>query len=284
MIEQKIIEGLFINEDYLRKVLPYLQETYFRGFNEKIIFKLITNYVEKYNRCPNIESLKVDLNNETDLSEDQYSECSKYLSGIVPDGMDVDWLIDETEKFCQDQAIYNAIMESIQILDEKTKTSKGAIPTLLTDALSVSFDPHIGHDFLEDADSRYEYYHLKEHKLPFNLDYFNKITKGGLSKKTLNICLAGTGVGKSLFMCHCASSNLLDGKNVLYVTMEMAEEKIAERIDANVLGVSLDELSVLPKDAYDKKLNRIKDKTAGRLIIKEYPTACLLYTSDAADE
>ena len=179
MIEQKIIEGLFINEDYLRKVLPYLQETYFRGSNEKIIFKLITSYVEKYNRCPNIESLKVDLNNETDLSEDQYSECSKYISGIVPDSMDVDWLIDKTEKFCQDQAIYNAIMESIQILDEKTKTSKGAIPTLLTDALSVSFDPHIGHDFIEDADSRYEYYHLKEHKLPFNLDYFKKITKGG---------------------------------------------------------------------------------------------------------
>ena len=164
-------------------------------------------------------------------------------------------------------------MESIQILDGKTKTSKGAIPNLLTDALSVSFDPHIGHDFIEDADSRYQYYHLKEHKLPFNLDYFNKITQGGLSKKTLNICLAGTGVGKSLFMCHCAASNMMDGKNVLYITMEMAEEKIAERIDANLMGVSLDELSVLPKDAYDKKLNRIKDKTVGRLIIKEYPTA-----------
>jgi len=273
MIEQKIIEGLFINEDYLRKVIPYLQETYFRGFNEKIIFKLVIDYVEKYNRCPNIESLKVDLNNKSDLSEDQYSECSKYLSGIVPDSMDIDWLINETEKFCQDQAIYNAIMESIQILDGKTKTSKGAIPNLLTDALSVSFDPHIGHDFIEDADSRYQYYHLKEHKLPFNLDYFNKITQGGLSKKTLNICLAGTGVGKSLFMCHCAASNMMDGKNVLYITMEMAEEKIAERIDANLMGVSLDELSVLPKDAYDKKLNRIKDKTAGRLIIKEYPTA-----------
>ena len=273
MIEQKIIEGLFINEDYLRKVVPYLEETYFRDLNEKTIFNLVTEYVEKYNRCPNIESIKVDLNNKTDLSEDQHLECSKYLSGIVPDSMDVDWLINETEKFCQDQAIYNAIMESIQILDGKTKTSKGAIPNLLTDALSVSFDPHIGHDFIEDADNRFEYYHLKEHKLPFNLEYFNKITKGGLSKKTLNICLAGTGVGKSLFMCHCAASNMMDGKNVLYITMEMAEEKIAERIDANLMGITLDELSILPKEAYDKKINRIKDKTAGRIIIKEYPTA-----------
>jgi replicative DNA helicase len=273
MIEQKIIEGLFINEDYLRKVVPYLEEVYFRGFNEKTIFNLVTEYVDKYNRCPNIESIKVDLSNKTDLSEDQHLECSKYLSGIAPDSIDVEWLINETELFCQDQAIYNAIMESIQILDGKTKTSKGAIPTLLTDALSISFDPHIGHDFIDNADDRYEYYHLKEHKLPFNLEYFNKITKGGLSKKTLNICLAGTGVGKSLFMCHCAASNMMDGKNVLYITMEMAEEKIAERIDANLMGITLDELSILPKEAYDKKITRIKDKTAGRIIVKEYPTA-----------
>ena len=273
MIEQKIIEGLFVDEDYLRKVVPYLEETYFRDFNEKTIFNLVTEYVEKYNRCPNVESLKVDLSNRTDLSEDQHLECSKYLSGIVPSNIDIEWLVNETEKFCQNQAIYIAIMESIQILDGKTKTSKGAIPNLLTDALSVSFDPHIGHDFIEDADERYEYYHKKEHKLPFNLEYFNKITKGGLSKKTLNICLAGTGVGKSLFMCHCAASNMIDGKNVLYVTMEMAEEKIAERIDANLMGITLDELAVLPKDGYDKKLNRIKDKTTGRIVIKEYPTA-----------
>ena len=273
MIEQKIIEGLFIDEEYLRKVQPYLEEIYFRGSIEKTIFNLVTEYIEKYNRCPNIESIKVDLSNKTDLSEDQHLECSKYLSGIVPGKIDIEWLVNETEKFCQDQAIYNAIMESIQILDGKTKTSKGAIPNLLTDALSVSFDPHIGHDFIEDAEHRFEYYHLKEHKLPFNLKYFNKITDGGLSKKTLNICLAGTGVGKSLFMCHCAASNMMDGKNVLYITMEMAEEKIAERIDANLMGITLDELSILPKEAYDKKINRIKDKTAGRIIIKEYPTA-----------
>ena len=192
---------------------------------------------------------------------------------MVPNDVDIDWLVDETEKFCQHQAIYNAIMESIQILDGKTKTPKGSIPNLLTDALSVSFDPHIGHDFIEDADSRFEYYHRKEHKLPFSLEYFNRITKGGLSKKTLNICLAGTGVGKSLFMCHCAAANMLDGNNVLYITMEMAEEKIAERIDANLMGITLDELSVLPKEAYDKKLNRIKDKTTGQIIVKEYPTA-----------
>ena len=218
-------------------------------------------------------TIKVDLDNSKDLSEDQHSTISKYVQGMVPGNTDIDWLVDETEKFCQHQAIYNAIMESIQILDGKTKTQKGSIPTLLTDALSVTFDPHIGHDFIEDADSRFEFYHRKEHKLPFNLEYFNKITKGGLSKKTLNICLAGTGVGKSLFMCHCAAANMLDGKNVLYITMEMAEEKIAERIDANLMGITMDELSILPKEAYDKKLNRIKDKTTGQIIVKEYPTA-----------
>ena len=271
--QQKIIEGLIADDEFLRKTKPYLKEEYFKDFTEKTIFNLINQYVDKYNKCPNIESLKVDLENSTDFTEDQHSEVSKYLLGIVPSKTDMEWLVDETEKFCQNQAIYNAIMESIQILDGKTKTPKGSIPNLLTDALSVSFDPHIGHDFIEDADERFEYYHKKEHKLPFNLEYFNRVTKGGLSKKTLNICLAGTGVGKSLFMCHCAASNMMDGKNVLYITMEMAEEKIAERIDANLMGITLDELSILPKEAYDKKINRIKDKTAGRIIIKEYPTA-----------
>tara|TARA_R100000008_G_scaffold77337_1_gene57704 strand:+ start:812 stop:2188 length:1377 start_codon:yes stop_codon:yes gene_type:complete len=270
---QKILEGLIHNDDFVRKAKPYLKEEYFKDFTEKTIFNLINAYVDKYNKCPNIESLKVDLENSTDLTEDQHSEVSKYVTGMVPNDVDIDWLVDETEKFCQHQAIYNAIMESIQILDGKTKTPKGSIPNLLTDALSVSFDPHIGHDFIEDAESRFEYYHRKEHKLPFSLEYFNRITKGGLSKKTLNICLAGTGVGKSLFMCHCAAANMLDGNNVLYITMEMAEEKIAERIDANLMGITLDELSVLPKEAYDKKLNRIKDKTTGQIIVKEYPTA-----------
>ena len=273
MITQKILEGLIDSDDFVRTAKPYLKDEYFKDHTEKVVYNLINNYIDKYNKCPNIESIKVDLDNSKNLSEDQHSTISKYVQGMVPGNTDIDWLVDETEKFCQHQAIYNAIMESIQILDGKTKTQKGSIPTLLTDALSVTFDPHIGHDFIEDADSRYEFYHRKEHKLPFNLEYFNKITKGGLSKKTLNICLAGTGVGKSLFMCHCAAANMLDGKNVLYITMEMAEEKIAERIDANLMGITMDELSILPKDAYDKKLNRIKDKTTGQIIVKEYPTA-----------
>ena len=273
MITQKILEGLIDSDDFVRTAKPYLKDEYFKDHTEKVVYNLINNYIDKYNKCPNIESIKVDLDNSKDLSEDQHSTISKYVQGMVPGNTDIDWLVDETEKFCQHQAIYNAIMESIQILDGKTKTQKGSIPTLLTDALSVTFDPHIGHDFIEDADSRFEFYHRKEHKLPFNLEYFNKITKGGLSKKTLNICLAGTGVGKSLFMCHCAAANMLDGKNVLYITMEMAEEKIAERIDANLMGITMDELSILPKDAYDKKLNRIKDKTTGQIIVKEYPTA-----------
>ena len=273
MITQKILQGLIDSDDFVRTAKPYLKDEYFKDHSEKVIFNLINNYIDKYNKPPNIESIKVDLDNSKDLSEDQHSTISKYVQGMVPGNTDIDWLVDETEKFCQHQAIYNAIMESIQILDGKTKTQKGSIPTLLTDALSVTFDPHIGHDFIEDADSRFEYYHRKEYKLPFNLEYFNRITKGGLSKKTLNICLAGTGVGKSLFMCHCAAANMLDGKNVLYITMEMAEEKIAERIDANLMGITMDELSILPKEAYDKKLNRIKDKTTGQIIVKEYPTA-----------
>ena len=273
MITQKLLQGLIDSDDFVRTAKPYLKDEYFKDHSEKVIFNLINNYIDKYNKPPNIESIKVDLDNSKDLSEDQHSTISKYVQGMVPGNTDIDWLVDETEKFCQHQAIYNAIMESIQILDGKTKTQKGSIPTLLTDALSVTFDPHIGHDFIEDAESRFEYYHRKEHKLPFNLEYFNKITKGGLSKKTLNICLAGTGVGKSLFMCHCAAANMLDGKNVLYITMEMAEEKIAERIDANLMGITMDELSILPKEAYDKKLNRIKDKTTGQIIVKEYPTA-----------
>tara|TARA_R110002074_G_scaffold397207_1_gene587375 strand:- start:769 stop:2130 length:1362 start_codon:yes stop_codon:yes gene_type:complete len=273
MITKKILEGLINSDDFVRTAKPYIKDEYFKDHTEKVIFEVINNYIDKYNKCPNLESIKVDLDNRTDLNEDQHSTISKYVQGMVPGNTDIEWLVDETEKFCQHQAIYNAIMESIQILDGKTKTQKGDIPTLLTDALSVTFDPHIGHDFIADADERFEFYHRKEHKLPFNLDWFNKITKGGLSKKTLNICLAGTGVGKSLFMCHCAAANMLDGKNVLYITMEMAEEKIAERIDANLMGITMDELSVLPKEAYDKKLNRIKDKTTGQIIVKEYPTA-----------
>ena len=274
MIAQKIIEGLLASDDFLRHTKPYLKEAYFKDNTEKFIFKLTNAYIDKYNKCPNIESLQVDLSNATDISEDQFASCSKYLSDIdLTTAVDSEWLITETENFCQDQAIYDAIMESIQILDGKTDNDKGAIPNLLSDALGVSFDPHIGHDFLEDSDARFDFYHTVEEKIPFNLNYFNKITNGGLSKKTLNICLAGTGVGKSLFMCHCAAANVLEGKNVLYITMEMAEEKIAERIDANLMNVTLDELQMLPKDAYEKKIERIQSKTTGKFIIKEYPTA-----------
>ena len=202
--------------------------------------------------------------------------CYDIISSLEKTNSNDDqWLIDNTEKFCQEKSVYNAIMDSIHILDDKTgKKSKGSIPQILSDALSVSFDSHIGHDFLEDFDKRFEFYHTKEVKLHFDLDYFNKITRGGLSRKTLNIVLAGTGVGKSLFMCHCASANLFNGLNVLYITLEMSEEKIAERIDANMLDVKIDELIELSKDDYDKKVNRLKNKTKGKLIIKEYPTAC----------
>ena len=181
---QKILEGLIFSDDFVRKTKPYLKEEYFKDFTEKTLYNLIDRYIEKYNKCPNIESLKVDLENYENLTESQFSDCSKYIMGIVPETTDIEWLTDETEKFCQNQAIYNAIMESIQIIDGKTVASKGSIPTLLTDALSVTFDPHVGHDFIDDADSRFDFYHKKEHKLPFNIDYFNKITKGGLSKKT----------------------------------------------------------------------------------------------------
>jgi archaellum biogenesis ATPase FlaH len=220
--------------------------------------------------------MAIDLANTEGISEDTFKNCKELINGLTHDkSTKIDWLLDQTEKFCQDKAIYNAIMASIGILDDSSgKTSKGAIPQILTDALAVSFDTHIGHDFLEDADTRYDFYHRKEERIPFDIDFFNKITQGGLPKKTLNIALAGTGVGKSLFMCHCAAANLIKGYNVLYITLEMAEERIAERIDANLLDVTLDDLKLLPKDVYDKKIERVRGKTNHKLIVKEYPTAC----------
>ena len=275
-VEHVILSNLVFNEEYGRKVIPFLKEEYFSDYQDKIVFKIISEYVDQYNSFPSKEALAIDLSNKDGLNEDAFKRTKDIIETLhhEPDTK-IEWLLDQTEKFCQEKAVYNAIMSSIQILDDKTgKNAKGAIPQILSDALAVSFDTHIGHDFLEDADSRYEFYHTKESRIPFDIDYFNSITQGGLPKKTLNIALAGTGVGKSMFMCHCAASNLTKGFNVLYITLEMAEERIAERIDANLLDVTIDDLKVLPKDVYDKKIARVKGKTTGKLIVKEYPTAC----------
>ena len=259
---------------FARKSLPFLKDEYFQNLSDKVVYSLINQYVNKYNSTPTKEVLFLELNNKDGLSENVFKDSKRLIEDLQIDNTEIKWLLDSTEKFCQEKAIYNAIMASIKILDDKTgSSSTGAIPTLLSDALGVSFDVSIGHDYFLNADDRFDFYHRKEEHIPFDLQYFNDITKGGLVRKTLNIALAGTGVGKSLFMCHCASHNLTQGKNVLYITMEMAEEKIAERIDANLLNVTVDELSVMSKDTYDKKIARIKEKTVGKLIVKEYPTA-----------
>ena len=275
MIENYIISTLVQDDEFARKTLPFLKKDYFSDDGQKVIFELVRQFVEKYNKVPNKAVLSVDLDELKGLNQttyDQAKECIKQL-GTNPT-VDEQWLLDNTEKFCQDKAIYNAIMDSIKIMDnQKEQQSRGTIPKLLSDALAVSFDQHIGHDFLEDSVVRFENYHKKEKRIPFDIEFLNKITKGGLPRKTLNIILAGTGVGKSLAMCHMAAHNLSSGQNVLYITMEMAEEKIAERIDANLLDVTLDELAVLTKDAYQKKIDRFRSKTTGKLIIKEYPTA-----------
>ena len=275
MIEKTIFSNLIFNEEYTRKVIPFLKDEYFSDQVDKTVFKLIDNHLTQYNALPTKETLLVELNNLDNLNQDMYQKSKEAIDGFSVDSKSkLDWLLDQTEKFCQDKAIYNAIMNSIQILDDKTgKTSKGALPQILSDALAVSFDTHIGHDFLEDSDSRFDFYHKKEIKIPFDMDYFNRITNGGLPRKTLNIALAGTGVGKSLFMCHCAAANMMSGLNVLYITLEMAEERIAERIDANLLDTPIDQLAALPKDIYDKKVAKIRGKTVGKLIVKEYPTA-----------
>ena len=273
MIEQSILSNLINNEQYFRKSIPFLRQEYFQDRSHKLAFKLIDDYVKKYSSQPTTKALAIDLENEP-LNQEEIDNVKTLINSLDAEPIkDGEWLIDQTEKFCQDKAIYNAIMSSINILDGKTDKTKNAIPQILSDALAVSFDTNVGHDFLEDYESRYDFYHKKEQRIPFDLEYFNKITKGGIPNKTLNIALAGTGVGKSLFMCHCAAANLTRGNNVLYITLEMAEEKIAERIDANLLNVTVDELAMLPKDAYDKKIERVRGKTNGKLIIKEYPTA-----------
>ena len=276
-LEQTILKNLIFNDEYLRKVLPFLKDEYFSEKVEKYIFKEVENFVEKYNSTPTIESIVISMQDKKSMTSEEYESFQGYmtkLSALKDEQSKIEWLIDKTEKFCQEKAVYNAVLNSIHILDGKDKTlDKGSIPKILSDALAVSFDNSVGHDYLENYDERYDFYHRKEEKIPFDLEYFNKITKGGLLAKTLNIALAGTGVGKSLFMCHVASACLVQGKNVLYITMEMAEEKIAERIDANLLNVSLDSLMDLSREMYDKKIKRVKDMTVGKLIIKEYPTA-----------
>jgi len=272
-IENTIIKNLIQNDTYTRKVIPFIKSEYFTESSERLVFEEISNYFDKYTKSPTVEALLINLDNVNSKGDAIVKSSKQLVENIETDDTPLDWLIDETEKWCKDRAIYIAVMDSIEVLDEKSKRSTGEIPDLLKDALSVSFDTHIGHDQLEDADERFEFYNTEEEKMPFDLEYFNKITKGGLPNKTLNICLAGTGVGKSLFMCHMASNCLLMGKNVLYITMEMSEERIAERIDANTMNVPMKELPDVSKKEYDKKIQRIKNKTKGKLIVKEYPTA-----------
>ncbi|MBT4207808.1 AAA family ATPase [Candidatus Woesearchaeota archaeon] len=275
-IETTILKNLLQNEEYARKVLPFLNDEYFTENSDKIVFNQINNFILKYNSLPNKEALTIELS-DAKITEEDFKDSANLVTAIsedIQEFADLTWLLDSTEKFCQDKAIYNAVVESISILDNpKSITDKGAIPDILSDALSVSFDPHVGHDYIGDSAERFDYYHRVEERIPFDLDYFNRITKGGLPQKTLNICLAGTGVGKSLFMCHVAASCLSQNQNVLYITLEMAEEKIAERIDANLLDVSIDDLHELPKDLYDSKMANLEKTTKGKLIIKEYPTA-----------
>ena len=274
-VEFLILRNLIHNEEYVRKVIPFIKSEYFEDFNQKVIFDEITKFVEEYNEPATKEVLCIETEKRNDINDTSFKEITQIIGGLDDEPTEFNWLVDTTEKWCRDRAIYIALMESIQLADGKADESKGrdAIPSILSDALAVSFDTHIGHDYLNDYEERYESYHRKEDKIEFDLEYFNKITKGGLPNKTLNIALAGTGVGKSLFMCHVASSALLQGKNVLYITLEMAEEKIAERIDANLLNVPIQDIVDLPKQMFDKKVINLAKKTQGTLIIKEYPTA-----------
>ena len=273
-IETTILRNLLHNEDYARKVIPFIQPDFFEEKSEKIIFDETVSFITKYDNCVTVEALNIEVENRTDLTAEEVKNIVNISKELNDSPVDSQWLLDTTEKWCRDRAIYLALMESIHIADgNDEKKNRDAIPNILSDALAVSFDNNIGHDYLENYEERYEYYHRTEDKIPFDLEYFDKITKGGLPNKTLNIALAGTGVGKSLFMCHHASSVLLQGRNVLYITMEMAEEKIAERIDANLLNVPIQQLADLPKNMFDKKVTKLADKTQGQLIIKEYPTA-----------
>ena len=273
-IEKTTLSQLLHNENFNRKVIPFLKSEYFGERSEKILFEEINDFVDKYKNPPTKPALEIEIDKRKDLSEVEHKKVLELLSSLEDSKVEYDWLVDTVEKFCKDKAVYNAVVDSIKVIDGKDKNrTQESIPSILSDALSVSFDSHIGHDYIEQSESRYDFYHKKEKKIEFDLDYFNKITKGGLPQKTLNIALAGTGVGKSLFMCHMAASTLMQGKNVLYITLEMAEERIAERIDANLMNITIDDLHSLPKKMFNDKIKSISKKTMGKLVIKEYPTA-----------
>tara|TARA_S200002703_G_scaffold55035_2_gene47639 strand:- start:17571 stop:18944 length:1374 start_codon:yes stop_codon:yes gene_type:complete len=273
-IEYLILKNLIHDEEFLRKVIPFIKEEYFEDQSYKIIYEEILSFVTEYNEPPTKEVLIIEVEKRSDINEDQFKTVSQAISYLESEPVEKEWLLNTTEKWCRDRAIYLALLDSISIADGgDSKRTPDAIPSILSDALAVSFDNHVGHDYLQDYEERFELYNKKEARIPFDLEYFNKITKGGLPNKTLNIALAGTGVGKSLFMCHVAAATLLQSKNVLYITMEMAEEKIAERIDANLLNINIQEVSDLPKQMFETKVNNLAKKTQGNLIIKEYPTA-----------
>ena len=276
MIEKLILRNLLRNEDYARKALPFIKDEYFSTDEDRIVFTEIRNFITKYNTLPSYDALYIEVDSLKGLRQDQIDSIKNDIDAFRKDDTDttLDWLVDTTEQFCQDKAIYIAIMKSIDIMNNKGGSlTKGAIPELLKDALAVSFDPNIGLDYLETFEQQYEYYHRTLERIPFDLEYFQKITQGGLPKKTLNVAMAGVGVGKSLFMCHVAASHLVIGKNVLYITMELSEEEVAKRINANLMNVALNDLKELPKDIYDRKAEKITASTSGKLIIKEYPTA-----------
>ena len=273
-IEKTTLKNLLYNEDYTRKVLPFLKPEYFEDRSERIVFSEIQKFIDQYNKRPTKETLQIDIGKRKDLNEEEYKRIVELISTLNKEDIDLDWLVNTTEKFCKDRAVHNAVMDGIHILDGKDKKhTPEAIPEILRDALSVSFDRNVGHDYLSDIERRFDFYHKKENRIPFDLDYFNKVTKGGLPTKTLNVALAGTGVGKTLFMCHQAASALAQNKNVLYITMEMAEERIAERIDANLLNISMEDLHMLNRKLFNDKITSLQSKTTGTLIIKEYPTA-----------
>tara|TARA_Y100001938_G_scaffold108312_1_gene148063 strand:+ start:2166 stop:3572 length:1407 start_codon:yes stop_codon:yes gene_type:complete len=273
-IEKTTLSNLITNDEYCRKVIPFIKPNYFELKEDRVVFEEIVKFVDKYKKRPTKVSLEVELENRRDLTDTEHQSVIKLIQSLNETEVDIEWLINTTEKFCKDKAVYNAIVDGIAIIDGKDgKRTQEAIPDIMRDALAVSFDQSVGHDYLEDGDARFEFYHKVEEKIPFDLEFFNKITKGGLPQKTLNIALAGTGVGKSLFMCHMAANCLSQGKNVLYITLEMAEERIAERIDANLMDVTMEELHDLPKPMFTNKVDQIRSKTQGKLIIKEYPTA-----------
>lgn len=274
MIEQTILSNLVFNQDYFQRVYPYIKPDYFEDLNLRKIFDTYSTYADEYKAPPSVEALKISLEKRKDMNEEAYTNTMSTVSSLKRDtDTDLDWLVKETEKFCQDKDLFNTIRKAILVIDgEDKELDKGSLPQLLQDSLGISFDTSIGHDYLEDFESRYDFYHRKEERIPFDIDLLNKITKGGLPRKSMTVLLATTGGGKSLVKCHAAASALMHGKNVLYITMEMAEERISERIDANMLGVTIDEVAEMPRDVYAKRMNRLKGKTTGKLVVKEYPT------------